>query len=218
MGKPTCRHRPAPAEPAWLPWARHLQAIAQNGLLYAQNPFDRERYEAVRRVAAEMAAAGSGAPVPEVLAAFSAQEGYATPKVDVRGVAFRDGALLLVNEAVDGRWALPGGWADPGEAPAAAVEREVREESGYSVRAVKLLAVLDRRAQGHWPPHPFSVYKLFFGCEITGGSPARSSETDGAAFFRENELPPLSLSRVTPGQIRRLFEHLRHPEWPADFD
>jgi ADP-ribose pyrophosphatase YjhB (NUDIX family) len=205
-------------EPEWLAWVKRLQAVAQDGLLYVQNPFDLDRYETVRRVAAEMMAFGSGSDLEPVLESFSAQTGYATPKVDVRAAVFRDNAILMVRELSDGNWTLPGGWADPNEPPSAAVEREVREESGFTARAVKLLAVLDRTMQGHVPPHPFHVYKLFFRCELTGGASARSMETDGAAFFRENELPPLSLARVTPAQIARLFDHSRHPDWPTDFD
>ena len=205
-------------DPQWLQWARSLQAIAQNGLTFAEDAYNVERYEAVRQIAAEMMAAGSGAPVSQVLDLFGREVGYATPKVDVRGVVFRDEALLLVKELADGGWTLPGGWADVNESPSEAVAREVREESGFEVRPAKLLAVFDRSKHGHRPPYPYHIYKLFLRCEIVGGSAETSSETGGAAFFRENEIPPLSISRVTPGQIARLFEHYRHPEWPADFD
>jgi ADP-ribose pyrophosphatase YjhB (NUDIX family) len=205
-------------EPRWLEWARRLQAVAQNGLTYSRNPFETERYEAVRQVAAEMMAAGSGAEMELILDLFKGDVGYQTPKVDTRGVVFREDGILLVNELLDHKWTLPGGWADVNEAPSLAVTREVREEAGFETRAVKLLAVYDRVAQGHTPPHPFTAYKLFFRCEITGGAPAASIETGGAAFFREDEIPELSLARVTPRQIARMFEHYRHPEWPTDFD
>jgi ADP-ribose pyrophosphatase YjhB (NUDIX family) len=205
-------------EPRWLVWARHLQALAQNGLTFSRNPFEIERYEAVRQVAAEMMAAGSGADLEMILDLFKDNVGYMTPKVDTRGVVFREDTMLLVNELLDHKWTLPGGWADVNEAPSVAVVREIREEAGFETRAVKLLAVYDRTKQGHVPPHPFSAYKLFFRCEITGGAPSESIETSGAVFFRENEIPELSLARVTPSQIARMFEHYRHPEWPTDFD
>ena len=201
----------------WLEWAQRLQALAQNGLIYAQNPFDLERYEAVREVAAEMMATHSGADLDYVRQLFAAEVGYATPKVDVRGAVFQDDTILLVKERQDGLWTLPGGWADVSESPSAAVVREVYEESGYHTRAVKLLALYDRNRHAH-APFPFHVYKLFFQCELLGGKPARSVETDGVDFFREDELPELSLLRVTPAQIARLFEHYRHPDWPTDFD
>jgi ADP-ribose pyrophosphatase YjhB (NUDIX family) len=205
-------------EPQWLRWARQLQAIAQNGLTYAQNAYDVERFEAVRQVAAEMMATGSETNLSRVLDLFSGEVGYATPKVDVRGVVFREDALLLVKELADGGWTLPGGWADVNESPGEAVVREVFEESGFQTRASKLLAVYDRSKHPHVPPYPYHIYKLFFRCEITGGAAADSGETGGAAFFHADEIPELSISRVTPGQIARLFEHYLHPEWPTDFD
>ncbi|MDP2974880.1 MAG: NUDIX hydrolase [Anaerolineales bacterium] len=205
-------------EPRWLGWAKRLQAIAQNGLTFSQNPFEIERYEAVRQVAAEMMAAGSDTDAEKILDLFKDNVGYMTPKVDTRGVVFREDAILLVRELFDQKWTLPGGWADVNESPSTAVVREIQEEAGFETRAVKLLAVYDRTKQGHLPHHPFSAYKLFFRCEITGGAPAESIETSGAAFFREGEIPELSLARVTPLQITRVFEHYRHPEWPTDFD
>ncbi len=201
----------------WLAWARKLQALAQSGLAYSENPFDRERYEAVRRIAAEMVAGCTGTDPGLVDELFAGQAGYATPKVDVRGVVFRDDAILLVKERADGRWSLPGGWADIGESPAEATEREVYEESGYRTRAVKLLAFYDRNGHGH-TPYIFHTYKVFFRCELLGGEPTHSIETAEVGFFREDSLPELSLLRVTPEEIARFFEHLRHPDWPTDFD
>ncbi len=202
----------------WIDWAVRLQALAQDGLLYTQNPFDAERYRAIREIAAQMLAEGTDWPAERIVGVFDEETGYATPKVDVRGVVFRENKILLVRERTDGGWTLPGGWADPGDTPSAAIEREIREESGYVARAVKLLAVYDRAAQGHHPPHPFSIYKLFFLCELLGGEARTSDETDDVGFFAADAVPALSLARVTPGQIARLFEHARHPDWPADFD
>jgi ADP-ribose pyrophosphatase YjhB (NUDIX family) len=207
-----------PFEPHWLPWARHLQALAQTGLTYSQNPYDIERYEAVRQVAAEMMAAGSEGDVEWVLDLFAAEFGYATPKVDTRGVVFQDDAILLVKEVSDGGWTLPGGWADVNDSPSEAVVREIYEESGFQTRAVKLLAVYDRSKHPHTPAYPYHIYKMFFLCEIIGGVATISNETQAIGFFREDEIPPLSISRITPGQIQRLFAHYHHPDWPADFD
>lgn len=206
-------------DPQWLQWARQLQAIAQNGLTYAQSAYEIERYEQVRQVAAEMMATGAGVGTPRVLDLFTQELGYATPKVDSRGVVFRDNALLLVRElADDGRWTLPGGWADPNESPAEAVVREVWEETGYTTRAARLLAVYDRSKHPHTPPYPFHIYKLFFQCELVGGAATRSHETGESAFFGADEIPELSMSRVTPAQIARLFVLHQHPDWPTDFD
>lgn len=204
-------------EPKWLDWARRLDAIAQNGLTFAESPFDIERYSAIRQVAAEMLAEGSGEEVGRVLDLLSGQVGYTTPKVDVRGVAFQEGKILLVREGSDGLWTLPGGWADVGDSPSEAAVREVREESGFLTQATKLLALYDRNRHGA-PPFPHHIYKVFFRCEIIGGSPTSSAEIQEVSFFAENTIPELSRTRTMPGQIARMFEHYRHPDMPADFD
>jgi ADP-ribose pyrophosphatase YjhB (NUDIX family) len=205
------------AEHPWLRWAQELQAVAQMGLAYTQNPFDRERYEAIRRIAAEIIATHTGADVGNIHAALVLNHGPATPKIDVRGVVVRGERILLVKERSDGCWTLPGGWADINESAAQAVVREVREESGYEVRAVKLLALYDRNRHDH-PPLLWHTYKAFFACEITGGAPADSIETDGVDFFAADALPKLSTGRATATQIHRFVAHHAHPEWPTDFD
>jgi ADP-ribose pyrophosphatase YjhB (NUDIX family) len=124
----------------------------------------------------------------------------------------------LVKERAEGLWTLPGGWADVCESPAENVIREVYEEAGFQTRVLKLAAVYDRSKHPHEPPFPQHVYKLFFLCEIIGGIARPSVETAEVAFFHEDEMPSLSLTRVTPAQIRRMFEHQRHPAWPAEFD
>jgi ADP-ribose pyrophosphatase YjhB (NUDIX family) len=205
------------ASPQWLHWVQQLQALAQSGLAYNPHPYDAERYELVRQMAAEMAARLSETDLPTVQALFAQDTGHATPKVDVRGVVFRDDRILLVRESTDGKWTLPGGWADIGESPAEAVMREVGEESGYPVQATKLLAVYDRSRHAH-PPHPWYIYKFFFRCEITGSAGAHDGEVDAVDFFTLDNLPELSIGRTTPAQIARFFDHARHPDWPADFD
>ena len=148
------------------------------------------------------------------------KQAYPTPKVDVRGAVFRDGEILLVREEADGRWTLPGGWAEVGEPPSAAVEREVREESGYTVRAVKLAGVFDlARLRDGRPLRP-NVYKLFFVCELADGRAGEivGFETSEARFFARNALPELSAPRVTREQVERVWEHARDPARPTDFD
>ncbi len=204
-------------EPQWLTWARELQAHAQNGLAYSRAPYDLERFRSIRRIAVEIMAAYSGADLTSLAGLFDGEAGYATPKVDVRAAVFQDDAILMVREKTDGAWSLPGGWADVGESPGEMAAREVFEESGYRVRPARLLAVYDRNRHAH-PPIPYYVYKLVFQCDLIGGAPAESMETDGIGFFKEDALPELSLTRVVPEQIRRIFEHYRHPDLPADFD
>lgn len=202
---------------SWLTWARRLQSIAQSGLTYNPNPFDIERYEQVRAVAAEILAQHTGVEYTAVLELLERQTGYATPKIDVRGVVFQGDSILLVKELSDGGWTLPGGWVDVNERPSRAVEREVFEESGYEVRAVKLLALFDRALHGH-PPHAFSIWKHFFLCELTGGAPADSIETAGARFFPREEIPPLSIQRTTMEEIERMYQHHANPGRDTDFD
>jgi ADP-ribose pyrophosphatase YjhB (NUDIX family) len=203
-------------DPDWLRWVKRLQAIAQDGLTYATDNYDLDRYEQLREIAAEILAAHSTGELDHARELLELETGPATPKVDVRAAVFGGDRILLVKEPEDGSWSLPGGWADVGESPAEAAVREVREESGYRVRAVRLISAYDRDRHGH-PPIPYHVYKLVFLCEILDEPPSRA-DTDGVGFFGEHELPDLSLSRVTPAQIKRFFEHHRRPELPADFD
>jgi ADP-ribose pyrophosphatase YjhB (NUDIX family) len=208
-------------EPVWLIWARELQAIAQTGLTFATSVYDRERYTAIRSLAAQMVATQSDADFGRVEALFAEQTGYATPKVEVRGAIFdEDTRILLVRETADaGRWTMPGGWADVNQSPSESVIREVREEAGLEVRVRKLAAVYDRARHGHRPAHPFHVFKLFFICDAIGGTPEPGLETSEVAFFAENEIPEdLSAGRVLPHQIARMFDHLRCADLPTDFD
>ena len=198
-------------------WAQKLQALSQTGLTYAQDPYDRGRYEEIRQIAAEIMALPLNAAPADLVKLFQAEDGYATPKIDVRGVVIQEAKVLLVRERSDGGWTLPGGWSDVGDSPSEAIEREIREESGYEARAVKLLALYDRDKHDH-PPIPYHAYKAFFRCEIVGGSPALSNETDGVDFFALDRLPPLSVDRVTAAQIAHFFDHDRNPDWPTDFD
>lgn len=203
----------------WLEWAQRLQAIAQNGFTYCQNPYDLDRYAQMRQIAAEIMATYADVEPSFVRNLFEQEDGYATPKVDVRGVVFQQDKILLVKEREDGCWTLPGGWVDVGESPSDAVVREVYEESGYLTRAVKLLALYDRNHPRHeHPPLRHHVYKLFFMCKLIGGAPLENLETSEVEFFAQQQIPELSLTRVVPSQIARLFEHYYHPEWQTDFD
>lgn len=206
------------SEPRLWALARKLQATAQTGLTFNTNEYDRDRYKLIAEIAAELMAAHCDTPVATFQKLFVEQDGYATPKVDVRAAAFRDGKILLVREAADGLWTMPGGWADVNDSPREAVEREVREESGFRAKATKLAAVYDRAKHPHEPPLPFHVYKIFFLCEIVGGEAMPSRETLEVGFFAPDALPPLSITRNLPFQITRLFEHARNPSLATDFD
>ena len=205
------------ARPGWLRLAELVQAIAQTGLAYARDPYDRERYLELRQLAVEMAAIGLDVPAADVAVAFAAGLGYPTPKVDVRAVVFRGDELLLVRERRSGRWTFPGGWADVGDTPGAAAERETLEESGYRVRATKLLALLDKARHEH-PPSLDYTYKVLIGCRLEGGAPVTSHEIDAVGFYARPAIPELDLDRTTPGQVSLAWAHHDEPGRPTDFD
>ena len=207
----------APVEPSWLVISRELRAIAQIGLTFSRDPFDRQRFDRIRELGASLMANGADADAVKVLDLFRRDAGYATPKVDVRGAAFRDEKVLMVREVSDGAWTLPGGWADVNQTASECVVREIAEESGFLARATKLAAVHDYRKR-HPPRHVDSIYKMFFICELTGGSATPSDETSEVAFFSRHELPPLSLGRTTAAQIELMFRHAGQPGLPTDFD
>lgn len=200
-----------------LDWARKVRAIAQNGLQFTHDAFDRDRYEKLQALTDSIVADELGLPVEQVKALWQYDPGYVTPKVDVRGAVFRGESILLVRERSDGKWSLPGGWVDINDSPSEAVVREIYEESGFRARPVKLAALFDRQRHPH-PPSMYHIYKLLFLCELTGGEAKISNETDAIEFFPLTSLPELSTGRVTRGQIERMLEHHRHRELPTDFD
>jgi ADP-ribose pyrophosphatase YjhB (NUDIX family) len=190
--------------------ARRLLAIAQTGLHYTEGAFDRERYEELQSIAQAQLADLADLQTEEVAQLFAQEKGYANPKVDVRCAVFDDaGDVLLVREASDGCWSLPGGWADIGASPAENAAREVREESGFTVDVERLLAIWDVPKHGH-PPSLFHIWKLVFLGTITGSGEISGVETNAVGFFPIDDLPPLSLGRNLPEQIRRLAELRRN--------
>lgn len=189
----------------WLKWVSEIQAIAQNGLAFSHNEFDKERYTRLRDIAAEIAAKCSENSFEDIEQLFSVEKGYLTPKIDVRAFIIKEGKLLLVKERSDGLWTLPGGFADINESPSEAVIRETKEESGFNVSAVKLLALWDKLKHDHPPQWPH-VYKFFFLCTILSGKAQENLEVSEIGFFKINELPPLSTHRVTQKQLTRLYE------------
>jgi ADP-ribose pyrophosphatase YjhB (NUDIX family) len=197
-------------------WAAELQSLAQAGLYYTQNVFDRERFQRVRDIAAEMMAAGTGLPLETVTELFCADFGYQTPKVDTRSAIFRDGKILLVQEN-NGRWALPGGWCEFNLSPAENAVKEAREEAGAEVAVKSLIAVQDRDRHNS-PPYPFHIVKIFFLCELLGGAFAENSETLASAYFARDELPPLAVERCSADQVLMCFDAAEAADWKPLFD
>jgi len=203
--------------PDWLKWSREIQAMCQTGLAYSQSEYETERYKRLMEIAAEMVEAHTALPVGALVENFSAQPGYATAKVDVRGAVIKDGRILLVQERKDHRWAMPGGWADVGEIPSEMVAREVWEESGFVVAPQKVIGVYDaNRAPVHL--EFFHAYKIIFLCEITGGEPRPSDETMDVGFFRFDDLPQLSLYRTNEKHLSEVSAHVLDPGRAAAFD
>lgn len=201
----------------WLDWAREIQALAQTGRHYSENFYQTGRYDRLTEIAAEIISEHSELSHEGVTQTFLDQTGYATPRVDVRGAVFRNDRLLLVRESQDGGWTMPGGWADVGDVPSEAAEREVWEESGFRVKALKLIGVYD--ANRLEPLELFHAYKLVFFCEIIEGCATTSSETSEVEFFGMNEIPDqLSGERTHYRHIRDAFQTLKNPDIPTIFD
>ena len=203
-------------QPKWIEWAREIFSLCQAGLTYSKNEFDLARYKRLKEITAEMLESQSELSKEAVLESFSMQAGYATPKIDVRGAVVRDGKILLIQERTDGKWAMPGGWADLGDAPASVAEREVWEESGYRVKAEKVVAVLD--ANRIQPMEFYHAFKIIFLCTLVGGEPRTSNETSAVDFFDLNELPPLSKYRTDETMLQEVFAHVMESSRPTAFD
>jgi ADP-ribose pyrophosphatase YjhB (NUDIX family) len=206
-----------PNVPRWLEWAREIQALSQTGLTYSNTAYDAQRYTRLQEIAAEMVESQTGLSHQALLEDFGAQPGYATPKVDVRGAVVRDGQILLVQERSDGRWCMPGGWADVGDLPSRVAEREVWEESGFEVVARKVVGVFDANRSGR-PLSFYHAYKIVFLCELTGGEARPSDETMAVDFVDFETLPPLSSNRTNERHLAEVRAHLADPCRPVAFD
>jgi len=203
--------------PHWLDWAREIQALSQSGSHYALSDYDRDRYRRLSEIATEIIHEHSGLPQEDLASLYAQQKGYATPKVDVRGAVFQEGKLLLVRERLDGGWTMPGGWADVGNVPSEAAEREVWEEAGFRVQARMVIGVYDANRTG--PLELFHAFKIVFLCDLIDGEARPSSETSEVAFFAWDEIPAqLSGERTRPRHIQDAFVARDNPGCPTVFD
>jgi ADP-ribose pyrophosphatase YjhB (NUDIX family) len=202
--------------PKWMAWAREIQAISQTGLHYAENDFQVQRNTRLQEISAEIVSSYSDLEYSDLVNIFNQQIGYATPRIDVRGAVFRSNALLLVRERLDGGWTMPGGWVDVGDTPSGAVEREVYEESGFKVKARKVIGVYDANRTG--PLEVFHAFKIVFLCDILSGEARTSDETSEVRYFSEGDLPStLSGERTRPRHLEDAFIALSN-ELPTYFD
>ena len=201
-----------------LEYAKRIRAISAIGLTFTQNEYDVDRYNELEAISLRLMEAVSDLSSEKLKTYYAGEREYVTPKVDVRAVVFNEKKeLLLVREASDGRWSLPGGWADVGSSPSEVAAKEVYEESGWVVTPFKLLAVLDSRLHNH-PPTPDYIYKLFIGCEITGGGWKQTFDILEGAFFTRTQIPNLSTNRVTAEQIALMFAYADDPAKVATLD
>lgn len=204
------------AQPLWLEWAKELQFLAQVGLAYTKDAFDQERFERIREIAAEMLSRASGLPVETVKKLFCNETGFQTPKLDTRAAVFKENKILLVKEK-SGKWSLPGGWVDVNQSIRTNTEKEVWEEAGLNVEAVRLIAVQDRNLHNN-PPYAYNVCKVFVLCESKGGCFRPNSETEESGYFGLEELPALSEEKNNRDQIALCFAAYRDANWQTLFD
>ena len=200
----------------WLQWAVELQSLAQAGLFYGKDDFDKERYERIREIAAEMVSYKSAIPVDKVRDLFCNEVGYQTPKIDCRAAIFQEDQILLVQER-NGTWALPGGWVDVNVSVKENVLKEVREEAGLEVTADMVIAVQDREKH-NLPVYAYKVCKIFVLCTVLGGRFQSNIETLSSRYFGLDELPPLATEKNNEEQIRMCFEAYQSENWKTFFD
>jgi len=195
----------------WLQIAKELQSIAQAGLTYSENKYDLDRYRQLRELSIKILHEYTDVPIEKIYTLFASEEGYQTPKVDIRSVVFRSGKVLMVRESIDGLWTLPGGWADIGYSPFEVAIKETFEEAGIYVKPMRLLAVFDKMKHSQ-PLDIYHVYKIFILCEDSGQDTHPGMETIDVGWFDRNGLPPLSLLRITKEQILTMFEFYDDPD------
>jgi len=192
--------------------AQRIRALSQIGITYSHSEYDTERYEELILISDEIASLATGVDLEEINHCYQEVKEYITPKVDIRAVVFNEkGEILLVKEKMDGFWSLPGGWADVGYTPKEIAVKEVKEETGLDVRVIRLLSVMDMRNHPH-PAIPYYVYKFFILCEIESGSFTETFDILDKGFFARENIPPLSLERVLPEQLDKMFDYYTTPE------
>ena len=203
--------------PKWLEWAREIQQLCQTGLAFSESEYDTQRYTRLSEIAAEITASHSDISKNELTENFLAHPGYATPKVDIRAAIIENGKILLVQEKMDNKWAMPGGWADVGESPVTAIIRETKEESGVDIMPNKIIGVYDANRNGR-PLEFFHAYKIVFLCERIGGNLETSNETIAVNYFDFDSLPELSTARTNKKHLKDILTNINNPTLPTIFE
>ncbi len=203
--------------PKWLEWAREIQQLCQTGLAFSESDYDTERYKRLTEIAAEITAGHTKFNKPELIDIFTSHLGYATPKIDIRAAIVKNSEILLVQEKMDHKWAMPGGWADVGEAPSAAIIRETKEETCLDIKPVKVIGVYDANRDGR-PLEFFHAYKIVFLCRVTGGNLQTSNETIAVKYYSFNNIPELSSARTNQKHIDDIKKVVSDSSLPTVFD
>jgi ADP-ribose pyrophosphatase YjhB (NUDIX family) len=201
----------------WLLWATELQSIAQSGLTFCENDYDRDRYERIRDITIDILHEYTDIDHKKVRDLFASEEGYQTPKVDIRAVVFRDEEILLIKEKVDGGWAMPGGWADVNTSVSESAIRECMEEAGANVKPKRIIAI-HQASKHNNPLYPFTIYKIFVECELIDYNFKDNTETLDSGFFTKDSIPVLSTDRTSKSQIEICFEAKKHKVFETLFD
>jgi len=197
---------------------KRIKALADTGLVYAKDEYDKERYEELHEMSLKLLSHVSKQPLAVLENFFMPVEDYPTPKVDVRGLVLNNSnEILMVKERMDGKWTIPGGWADIGYSLSEVVLKEIEEETGLKAQVVRLLAIYDKRCHPH-PPQPFYVYKLNFLCRIVGGQLNPSFDVEDVGYFPIDKLPELSQDRVLESQLKHLFKMVTEDDENVYFD
>ena len=196
-------------------WAKELQSLAQAGLFYGHDIYDKERYQRIREISAEMMLMRADVPAEKITELFCGDEGYQTPKVDTRAAIFKDGKILLVCER--GKWSVPGGWCEFNLSPVENIIKETKEEAGLDVVVKSIIAVQDRDKHNS-PPYAYGVVKIFYLCEAIGGEFTENIETSESRYFSIEELPLLAEAKCNEEQILMCFEAYQANNWTVVFD
>ena len=201
----------------WLKWAIEIQSLSQIGLTYRKDVYDRERYQRLREISAEMLAKKTEVSIEKVKDLFCHETGYQTPKLDTRAAIFRNNKILLVHEN-NGTWSLPGGWCDVLESVKSNTEKEVREETGLNVKAVKIISIQDRNKHNK-PVYAYGVCKIFVLCEVINGNFVENIETTEIRYFSLQDLPHnLAEEKTNKEQIEMCFKAYLNENWQTQFD
>ena len=201
----------------WLEWAKELQFIAQAGLTYTENSFDRERFQRIREISAEIMSLMSDIPQETIKGLFCNETGFQTPKLDTRAAIFDDEDRILLVKENNGTWSLPGGWVDLMQSVKSNTIKEVREEAGLDVETIRLIAVQDRNKH-NTPPYAYNICKVFVLCKAIGGSFQANAETVESRYFALDELPLLAEEKNNREQIEICFKANADENWQTLFD